>query len=237
MAIAYDTSTKITDGTSPRNWSHTCSGSDRILFVEALTLNDTLTGITYAGTSMTQLAKTTFPGVTRRGAYLYYLINPSSGSHSIIATSSSGNITCGATSFTGAKQSGVPDSSATKDETTASATAFLATTVVNSGCWLIGAVADDQGSGGTGLSGAIVRQTSPQGFIFGDSNGTVGTGSQTLTFDAAASNIKYGMIVASFAPSASGPTNLKTYNTNTKSNIKTINTNAIANVKSLNTNV
>lgn len=35
---------------------------------------------------------------------------------------------------------------------------------------------------------------------------------------------------------ASGPTNLKTYNTNPKSNCKTINTNAIANCKSLNTN-
>lgn len=32
------------------------------------------------------------------------------------------------------------------------------------------------------------------------------------------------------------PTNLKTYNTNTRANIKTINTNAIANVKTLNTN-
>lgn len=36
---------------------------------------------------------------------------------------------------------------------------------------------------------------------------------------------------------ASGPANLKTYNTNAAANIKTINTNAIANVKSLNTNI
>lgn len=36
---------------------------------------------------------------------------------------------------------------------------------------------------------------------------------------------------------ASGPTNLKSYNTNLKANIKTINTNPIANVKSLNTNI
>lgn len=36
---------------------------------------------------------------------------------------------------------------------------------------------------------------------------------------------------------ASGPANLKTYNTNAKANIKTINTNLIANVKSLDTNV
>lgn len=36
---------------------------------------------------------------------------------------------------------------------------------------------------------------------------------------------------------ASGPANLKSYNTNLKANIKSINTNLIANVKSLNTNV
>lgn len=36
---------------------------------------------------------------------------------------------------------------------------------------------------------------------------------------------------------ASGPANLKTYNTNPVANVKTINTNPIANVKSLNTNV
>lgn len=38
-------------------------------------------------------------------------------------------------------------------------------------------------------------------------------------------------------PFVSGPTNLKSYNTNLKANIKSINTNLIANVKSLNTNV
>lgn len=37
--------------------------------------------------------------------------------------------------------------------------------------------------------------------------------------------------------SASGPANLKSYNTNLKANIKSINTNLIANVKSLDTNV
>lgn len=43
--------------------------------------------------------------------------------------------------------------------------------------------------------------------------------------------------VFSVESQASGPANLKTYNTNLKANIKTINTNPIANVKSLNTNV
>lgn len=44
-------------------------------------------------------------------------------------------------------------------------------------------------------------------------------------------------LVITYTPGASGPANLKTYNTNVKANIKTINTNAIANVKTLDTNV
>jgi hypothetical protein len=42
-------------------------------------------------------------------------------------------------------------------------------------------------------------------------------------------------LVVTYSMPASGPTNLKTYNTNLKANIKTINTNPIANCKSLNT--
>jgi hypothetical protein len=43
-------------------------------------------------------------------------------------------------------------------------------------------------------------------------------------------------IYAVWEAAATGPANLKSYNTNLKANIKTINTNAIANVKTLNTN-
>jgi len=44
-------------------------------------------------------------------------------------------------------------------------------------------------------------------------------------------------IYAVWQTAASGPSNLKSYNTNLKANIKTINTNPIANIKSLDTNV
>lgn len=50
-------------------------------------------------------------------------------------------------------------------------------------------------------------------------------------------NTKLYHAVVFGAAAASGPANLKTYNTNLKANIKTINTNPIANVKTLDTNV
>jgi len=45
------------------------------------------------------------------------------------------------------------------------------------------------------------------------------------------------LVITHSASSASGPANLKSYNTNLKANIKSIDTNLIANVKSLDTNV
>lgn len=45
------------------------------------------------------------------------------------------------------------------------------------------------------------------------------------------------LVITHSAAAASGPANLKSYNTNLKANIKSINTNVIANVKSLDTNV
>jgi hypothetical protein len=44
-------------------------------------------------------------------------------------------------------------------------------------------------------------------------------------------------LVVVHSASASGPSNLKSYNTNLKANIKSYNTNLIANIKSINTNV
>lgn len=64
------------------------------------------------------------------------------------------------------------------------------------------------------------------------SSGATGNMDATLS---TSRTIKHAFAVA-FNPIASGPANLKTYNTNTKANIKTINTNTIANVKTLNTN-
>lgn len=58
---------------------------------------------------------------------------------------------------------------------------------------------------------------------------TVLSGTDVTTIYNSGSGIPYEL--------ASGPANLKSYNTNLKANIKTINGNPIANVKSLNTNV
>lgn len=190
MAIALDATS---DAAGAASWSHTCSGTDRILFVQAFSLSDAVSAVTYNGTSMTLVNKTSFPGSGRQGTYLYYLIAPSTGSNTIAVTGGTG---VGGVSYTGAKQTGQPDSSAVANNGAATSIT-LTTTVVASGCWLVCAVADGAG-GETAGAGTTIRQTDGNGLVLADSNASVGTGSQSLIVNFS-STVNAG-VIASFAP-------------------------------------
>lgn len=231
MAIAFDSSSLGPNppAGAPQTWSHTCSGSDRLLVVGAISLNDTVTGVTYNGVSMTFIGKTSYPGSARQGVAMYYLLNPASGTNTI-SVNGSGNVSGFATSYTGVQQSSQPDSSATFNPSNATSIT-MTTTVVASGCWLVGVQADSVG-GETAGAGTTIRQTHPFGLSISDSNGTVGTGSQSLIINWSGSAANAG-VIASFSPAAAA-SNIKTINGLAKASVKTVNGLAIANVKTWN---
>lgn len=138
-----------------------------------------------------------------------------------------------ATSYSGAQASSTVDSTATSNSTDTSY--VQTTTVVASNCWLVGFVYGWT----TALAGAgtVLRGAALDSARMADSNGTVGTGSQSLNWTLTVSQQKVGEII-SIGPfvAPSGPANLKTYDTNVKANIKSMNTNLIANVKTFDTN-
>lgn len=96
MAIAFNNATfgDFTTGTS-LTWSHACSGSDRLLIVDAMASYDgvdDITGVTYNGVSMGLIGKVQHSSETR-WFYLFYLKNPASGTHNVvISKTSSGQI-------------------------------------------------------------------------------------------------------------------------------------------------
>lgn len=201
MAIAFDAST--TPGSFPTgssSWSHTTSGSNRILFVGITSVaGDLVTAVTYAGASMTLIGKATRPGgaVT---TYLYYRIAPTSGANNVAVTITGSVQWAGnAVSYTGVNQTGQPDSFA--QVTASSVTTFTtSTTVVNQNAWLIAGVTLSA-SPVTAGSGTVVRQNlGSDSYAIGDSNGTVSTGSQSLNFVGGGSGNCAG-VVASFFPS------------------------------------
>jgi hypothetical protein len=232
MAIALDTSGSVDGVPNPtQTLSYTCSGSDRILFAGILgqkTGGDRLTSVTYNGVAMTRIGY-----VAQNAAvniYLYMLVNPASGTHNLVttfnATMDYGYIR--AVSYTGAAQTGQPDSFNTGGPTTT--TSFtLSTTVVASGCWLVGYFRNESGNFTAG-SGTTLRNPAADNDL-ADSNGTVGTGSQSLVMNPPGSTLVSG-IIASISPAIT--TSIKTVNGLAKASVKTFNGLAIASVKSIN---
>lgn len=203
MAIAYDATSKSTFTTNP-SWSHTCTGDDRILVVVAGAVSDNISGITYNSVALTQITETTYPGAGHAGLSIWYLVAPATGSNTIAVSSSSA---CGAVavSYTGVKQTGVPDSSNVNNNAVGTNSLTTSTTVVASNCWLVGGASDNAGTGASGGTGTTLRDFVDNGVNMGDSNGTVGTGSQSLVFTFGGNNLFKGITV-SLEPSESAVT-------------------------------
>lgn len=209
MAIAYDSSAKGTTATSSLTFSHTCSGSDLILFVACrFYQTDKITGVTYNGTAMTLANKRQDNAGNNCYIYLFYLVNPSTGANNVVVSASATpNIQmCAASaSYTGVSQTGQPDSNTNKSST--SATMTMTTTVVASNCWLVGATSNFRAtSASTGTTNR--QQVAGDPFTISDSNGTVGTGSQSLVWTQSDGTIS-AQTIASFSP-ATGVTFIPT---------------------------
>lgn len=205
MALARDTtSTSSTTGTS-LTWSHTCTGSNLILFVGGRTYadsSDAITGITYNGVSMTRIA---FLNSSGPAIYLYYLINPATGANNITVTNglSSRLLNFGAVSYTGAKQSSQPDNSNTN--TTTGTSLSTSVTTVADNCWLVAIAVDNNGTSQTaGANTTIIQAFSgtDQDMLLDSNAAKTPAGSYSLAFSWTGSQ-PAAMIIASIAPAVS----------------------------------
>jgi RHS repeat-associated protein len=105
----------FTSGPTTKNWTHTTSGSNRLLVLFADIWQDvggtgTVTSATYNGTSLTKATSTRAGGMASE---IWYLANPASGSNtlSVTVTGATDSIKLTAASFTGAAQSSPLDAS------------------------------------------------------------------------------------------------------------------------------
>jgi hypothetical protein len=205
MAIAFDSSAAATASTggSANTWSHTCNGSNRLLIVVFTGPPDsgsyTGNACTYNGVSMTEVGHTAVDNSTGDWyVSMWYLINPASGTNTISFTGSN-NLSGSSASYTGVKQTGQPDGSAVLNSGGSSvASKTFTNTVTASNCWQILGLRTMVQVWSAG-SGTLLRQNGYNTYnqIY-DSNGTVGTGSQSLI--ASGTSDKVGGIIASFAP-------------------------------------
>lgn len=203
MAINFDISTgTAVSATNPLTWSHTCTGSDLILWVTVYRgVAGTISGVTYNGVSMTNVSSL---AVVAQEVSLWYLIAPATGSNTVSVTGS-GTAQIGgvSASYTGAKQSGQPDNSGTNTITLSSPNTINVTSVADN-CWFVTA-AFDNFAGLSAGTGATLR-TDINAHLVGifDSNAPkTPAGSYSMSINCDPSTTGCGVIMASFSPSPS----------------------------------
>ena len=225
MAIAFDAFTdgNYTNSATTHTFSHTCTGSDRILFVTGFTntSSDYITGITYNGVAMTLVNK--LAAAASRYAYIFYLVAPATGANNVVLTASSSSALGGnASSYTGASQTGQPDASSS--QTIGASPVNNSVTTVADNCWSILTQLNNQltpsvASTNSTLRGGNTTFTDAQ--IFDNNTAITPAGSYTMT-TTNPDDGDYIYLMASFAPAVAGPL------------LKTINGKVIADVKSYN---
>lgn len=144
MAVAFDaTSYSGNQTVTPYSWSHTCSGSDRVLIVGVTVMDPTgnaptVTGVTYNGVALTQIQSNGWDdaGSFYLRSYLWRLIAPATGANTVQVTLSAAPNTSigGAVSVTGAHQTTPETGTAGTNNITGSAISTTLGSTVNDLC-------------------------------------------------------------------------------------------------------
>lgn len=202
MAIAYDTG-GTTNAYGPATITHNiaATSADSIAMIVVFKdSGDTVTGVTVGGNAATYVGKQNLTG--DQWGYIYYYLNPPTSSTAYTATASaSGSYwDISVDIYSGAKQSGQMDSSATG---TATGNLTFSTTVVASNCWLF-SYARNAVIGVPAAGTGTTSRTATTLYRTGDSNGVVGTGAQTMQYTAATGTT--AGIIVSIAPAGATST-------------------------------
>lgn len=210
-AVAYDTSGEKDTGTgNPNTLSFTTSGSNRYLAVAATNQNSSNIGTaTYAGNNLTVIDNVYYSSIPGMKCYALHQVNPTVGANTLSIAWGGGNgIRFVVVSYTGAKQSGQPDSYA-KTQQSSAGSISTSTTVVLSNSWLVSIIQayncifNQPGVNGNvtpGSDTATQRQVIDDQVGIADSNGTVASGSRTGSWSQHVNSNLQGQIVWSIAP-------------------------------------
>lgn len=190
MAIAYDSAGWNNSGTPNTSAVNvTASGSDRKALIFCWGAGAGTPTVGGSSTGVTEITRITI--TSGQVVRVYYYDNPptSSTSYSITDTGSYPEIHV--ITYTGCA-TGAADSYNSKTGDTA---LDLTTTVINSNCWLVSG-ARDYTDGDIAASTGTTQRNAGAGIKTGDSNGTVGTGSQTMNWSNVGSGSTGGVIVS-----------------------------------------
>jgi hypothetical protein len=177
------------------------TGSNRLLVVNLVgDVTDGVSSVTYAGTPMTLIGKVQSPD--NNWQYLYYLLNPSSGSNNIVITAASAQyLISEAASWYNVKQSAQPDAFTTKTaaaevtSVTTSLTTVATGALVVQGLWSYGHL-----GAGAGSVPIITDTAFDAAGIFASSGSPVSPAGSVSMTTISDGTVSTGVVMASFAP-------------------------------------
>lgn len=208
LAIALDNSGSISATTATQiTASFTITGSNTVIlaFVRCVAGVDPVTSVKQNGVSLT-LIDAVVPGGTQRDCSSWGLVGATSGTFEVNA-SPIGILMAAFVSYTGVKQTGLPDSHTTNNTGTGTATSQTTTvTTVADDCWAVLGVGNSVGTI-TASTGYTSRQNNSSGIACGDSNGLITpAGGYSLTVTGTARSwVNMGV---SIAPASTGARSL-----------------------------
>lgn len=207
-AITFDAATSggTISGATTFTFNHTVtSTANTILFVtlyggDGVDVNPT---VSYNGVAMTQIEKVIG---TNHYLYLYYLINPAPGTHTVSSTWSPAHfMSGGAASYAGVAQTNPLNATTTATQANGvsnNMTTTLTTTVDNSWSILVGT--NDTGANTAGASSTARTNTSISWDIFDTNGGKTPAGSQSMGFNSGTTGRK-ASVMAAFSPYVAAP--------------------------------
>jgi hypothetical protein len=203
MALSFDSSAQAqsSSGATSLTYSHTC-GTGAYLTVGVLDVNNAVTGITYAGVSMSLLKTEFFFYGVVVGIKTYGLVSPATGANNVVVTKSVGSGVIDSCSHSVLSASTTqPDATAGNHDPGPGNVSTLTTTVttVADNSWTVLYGCNDNGGTLTAGSGATIRSQTGNGFGVFDSNGAITpAGSTSMTFTGFSAH--FVGIVVSVAP-------------------------------------
>lgn len=206
MAIAFDAKSNgaVESGTAPLNISHVMgSGANGLLLVFIQANLDTINSVTFNGASATQLITTnnTSDGVRQ---FIWGLLAPSAGTYNVVVSWTGDKyVRVACVSYTGVKQSGLPDASGGAFTGGGSSAQAASATVVADNCWVAGLATFSPGTAYSSFTNATLRESAGTlGIVRAyDTNGTVSAGSYTVTANGSIAAC-YANTLVSIAPAA-----------------------------------
>lgn len=237
MAISFGTAYRVVVGSgTSATVATTVSGSTPygVACVLIGSASDLVSSVTWNGVGMTRLD-------TRAGAaagstlYVYGLANVATG-NLVANTSSSTQIQVHAGFYPGA--GGGLDATAVANGSGTGTSQTVSFTPTADNCWMIlyASCRDTPGNGIQAGTGATKRGSNSDDNNLFDNNAAITPPASTNMQVTQTLPEAFAWIVFAISPGSVGPTNWKTYDTNTVStNLKTLNTNPLANIKTYNT--